>query len=169
MQSKGHWAMGVNEVKEYLKEKGANERVIEFGESSATVALAAKAAGVREGQIAKTLAFQADEKCVLICAAGDAKVDNKKFKRAFGCKAKMLAPEEVRQKTGYPVGGVCPFLNPPGVSVYIDQSLNAYESVYPAAGSANSAVKLTVRRLFELSCAEGFVDVCKIPESIGNA
>ena len=129
--------------------------------SSATVALAAQALGCSEGEIAKTLAFDQAGRTVLILAAGDVKVDNHKYKETFHMKAKMLSYDETEERVGHPVGGVCPFANPPGCRVYLDESLKAYDTVYPACGSANSAIALSCAELEEYSRAEGWVDVCK--------
>lgn len=145
----------------YLKEKGMEDRVQTFDVSSATVELAAKAVGCEPERIAKTLSFLVNEKAVLIVAAGDAKVDNRKYKEAFHTKAKMLTPEQVTELVGHQVGGVCPFGVKEGVEVYLDESLKRFPVVYPACGSANSAVKLTVPELESCSGYLSWVDVCK--------
>lgn len=155
--------MSVERVKEYLNQWGREKDVLELAQSSATVALAAQALGVESARIAKTLSFHdAAEGCLLIVAAGDARVDNKKFKAQFGCKAKMLTPEEALDFTGHAVGGVCPFavINQ-AVAIYLDESLRRFETVYPACGSSNSAICLTCAELAEYSRAVGWVDVCK--------
>ena len=155
--------MSVQKVRDYLKQFGLDGKIHEFQESSATVELAAQAVGVIPARIAKTLSFKAGEDCILICAAGDAKIDNKKFKECFHTKAKMLTPEEVVSYTGHAIGGVCPFALPEGVRVCLDKSLQRFDTVYPAAGSASSAVKLTCAEL-EKSTGGEWVDVCKLPE-----
>lgn len=156
--------MSVQAVREYLEEFGYADRITEFTESTATVELAAAVVGVIPARIAKTLSFKASDGVILIVAAGDAKIDNRKYKDKFGLKAKMLSPEEAIELVGHPVGGVCPFAVKEGVTVYLDESLKRFETVFPAAGSAGSAVKLTCDELFESSQAAEWVDVCKIPE-----
>ena len=153
--------MSVEKVKAYLSKFGVEERVLEFSVSSATVELAAKAVGVEPARIAKTLSFKKGDKALLVAAAGDAKVDNRKFKDYFGMKAKMLTPEEVVELTGHAIGGVCPFALPEGAEVYLDQSLRRFETVYPAAGSSSSAVCLTCEEFFQTSGAKAWIDVCK--------
>jgi len=153
--------MSVEIVKNYLAEYGLSERVIEFTVSSATVALAAAALGCEEAHIAKTLSFMQGDRAVLIVMAGDARVDNTRYKMRFSQKAKMLTPDEAIQYTGHAVGGVCPFALPDGVTVYLDESLLRFETVYPAAGSAASAVRMTPQELEKASRAAGWVDVCK--------
>ncbi len=153
--------MSVENVKNYLDGYGFADRVIEFTVSSATVALAAQALGCEEAHIAKTLSFMQDGKAVLIVMAGDARIDNPRYKLRFSQKAKMLTPEEAIQYTGHAVGGVCPFALPDGVTVWLDESLLRFETVYPAAGSASSAVRMTPRELETASRAAGWVDVCK--------
>ncbi len=153
--------MAVEEVKSYFKHEGLIERVREFSVSSATVELAAEAAGVIPARIAKTLSFYGKEGAILVVAAGDAKVDSRKFKDTFKVKAKMLRQEDVEKFTGHPVGGVCPFLVPEETEIYLDVSLKRFETVFPACGSDSSAVELNLDELFRLSKAEGFVDVCK--------
>lgn len=154
--------MSVEKVRAYLEPYGVAKRIQEFQESSATVELAAHAVGVIPARIAKTLSFKKEEGCILIVTAGDQKVDNAKFKKTFGMKAKMLTAEEVIVLTGHPVGGVCPFALPEGVKVYLDESMNRFETVFPAAGSSNSAVELTCKELENCAKAEGWVDVCKL-------
>lgn len=134
----------------------------EFDSSSATVALAAEALGTKPERIAKTLSFANGDTCVLIVAAGDAKIDNRKFKDFFGRKASLLSPGEVLRLTGHAVGGVCPFALPEGTAeVYTDVSLQRFDTVFPAAGSSNSAVELSCEKLFQLSASKGWIDVCK--------
>ena len=153
--------MSVALVQEYLDKFGYADRVIEFTVSSATVALAAQALGCEEAKIAKTLSFMQDGKAVLIVMAGDARVDNARYKLRFSQKAKMLTPDEAIQYTGHAVGGVCPFALPDGVTVYLDESLLRFDTVYPAAGSAASAVRMSPQELETASRSAGWVDVCK--------
>ena len=153
--------MSVERVREYLKQFGLEGRVREFDTSSATVELAAQAVGCIPARIAKTLSFQLAEGPILIVAAGDAKVDNGKFKGLFHTKAKMIPPDQVAQLVGHGVGGVCPFALPQGVQVYLDESLRRFETVFPAAGSSNSAVELTCAELERASGSSGWIDVCK--------
>ena len=153
--------MSVQSVKEYLRPLGLEERVIEFTVSSATVAEAAAALGCEPARIAKTMSFLPREGPVLIVAAGDEKVDNHKFKETFHEKAKMIPASEVETLTGHPPGGVCPFANPDHVAVYLDDSMKRFETVFPAAGSANSAIELTCDELTAYSHASQWVDVCK--------
>lgn len=154
--------MSVEKVRNYLKKYGLEDRIMEFDQSSATVDLAAEALGVEGDRIAKTLSFQKEDGCVLVVAAGKHRIDNKKFKQTFSMKAKMLSADDALRLTGHAVGGVCPFALPEGTKVYLDESLRAYETVYPAAGSSNSAVKLSCEELFESSRAIEWVDVCKL-------
>jgi len=153
--------MSVETVKAYLSEFGMQDRVLEFPVSSATVELAAQAAGVIPARIAKTLSFLVEERCVLVVTAGDAKIDNGRFKAQFHTKAKMLSPEQVGRLVGHPVGGVCPFAVPASVEVYLDVSLRRFETVFPACGSGNSAIELTCGELEHCSRARGWIDVCK--------
>ena len=155
--------MSVERVREYLKEYGLEERVKEFAVSSATVELAAQAVGVEAARIAKTLSFHLGDGCVLVVAAGDARIDNHKFKETFHTKAKMLTADEALAMTGHAVGGVCPFALPEGVRVCLDKSLQRFDTIYPAAGSASSAVRLTCEEL-QTSTGGEWVDVCKLPE-----
>ena len=148
-------------VKNYLTERGYGDRAQEFTVSSATVELAAAALGCEGARIAKTLSFKTPEGVVLIVAAGDAKVDNHKYKEQFGAKAKMLSPDEVAELVGHDVGGVCPFGIKDGVKVYLDESLKRFPEVFPACGSASSAVKLTIPELETASGYLGWIDVCK--------
>jgi prolyl-tRNA editing enzyme YbaK/EbsC (Cys-tRNA(Pro) deacylase) len=154
--------MSINKVREYLKLHGVDDkRIIEFDTSSATVALAAKALGCQEAKIAKSISFDLDGRSILVVAAGDVKIDNRKYKDRFGAKAKMLSHEEAVIRIGHAVGGVCPFAVNEGVEVYLDESLKRFEVVYPAAGSSNSAICMNLSELESLSCALGWVDVCK--------
>jgi len=154
--------MSIDSAKEYLKQFNKDGSVLEFPVSSATVELAAQAAGVIPARICKTLSFRASTGCILIGIAGDAKIDNSKFKSAFGFKASMLTPEEVLDYTGYEVGGVCAFgIKRSDVKIYTDVSLKRFDTVFPACGSANSAIELTCDELFELTKALKWVDVCK--------
>jgi len=138
------------------------EKIQELPVSSATVELAARALGVEEARIAKTLSFLVEDRAVLLVAAGDAKVDNPKFKAFFHTKAKMLSPEQVTELVGHAVGGVCPFAVNEGVKVYLDQSLRRFETVFPACGSSNSAIELTIPELERLSRFDAWVDLCKL-------
>lgn len=160
--------MSVQSVREYLSRFGADGRILEFESSSATVELAAAVLGVEGARIAKTLSFKTADGALLVVAAGDAKIDNRKFKDFFGFKAKMLSHEEAVELVGHAVGGVCPFAVKEGVKVYTDVSLRRFSTVFPAAGSASSAIELTCDELFEYSDAEEWVDVCKLPEEDSN-
>lgn len=153
--------MAFERAKEHLKQFGLEDRIMEFDTSSATVELAAEAVGCEPARIAKTLSFQTDSGCILIVAAGDARIDNKKYKAQFHTKAKMLAFEEVEEQIGHGVGGVCPFGVKEGVKVYLDESLKRFEKVYPACGSANSAVELSLPELEQASESQAWIDVCK--------
>ena len=153
--------MSIERAKEHLKKYGFENCVQEFDVSSATVELAAQAVGVEPCRIAKTLSFLTKEGPILIVAAGDARIDNHKYKERFHTKAKMLSPEQVTELIGHAVGGVCPFGIRDGVLVYLDESLKRFETVFPAVGSANSAVELTIPELELCSEADGWVDVCK--------
>ena len=154
--------MAIDKVREYMKQFGKEQDIREFNESSATVELAAHAVGVIPAQIAKTLSFKVDDACVLIVAAGEAKIDNHKYKQYFHTKAKMLTPEEVIDFTGHAIGGVCPFaVDRSRVKVYLDVSMKRFDIMYPAAGSSSSAVKLTIPELETCSGYEEWIDVCK--------
>ncbi len=153
--------MAVDKVKEFFRTKGIENRVREFTVSSATVALAAEALGCEENRIAKTISLNVNDDAVLVVAAGDAKIDNRKFKDKFNTKAKMLSFEEVEPKIGHAVGGVCPFAVNEGVKVYLDESLKRFESVFPACGSSNTAIELTIPELEEYSSFTEWIDVCK--------
>jgi len=156
--------MSIEKGRAYFRTLGIENRVMEFEVSSATVELAAKVLGVEPARIAKTLSFKTLEGCVLVLTAGDARVDNKKFKTQFGVKAKMLTADEVIEMVGHPVGGVCPFGINEGVPVYTDVSMKRFETLFPAVGSGNSAIELNLEELFEFSKALSWVDVCKLPE-----
>ncbi len=155
--------MSIEKVKDFFKEKGIADRIREFDTSSATVELAAEALSCEPCRIAKSLTFKVDEKAVLIVAAGDARVDNRKYKEFFGTKAKMLTPDEVLSLIGHAVGGVCPFAINDGVSVYLDNSLKRFETVFPACGSSNSAIGLSIEELERYSGFISWADVCKLP------
>ena len=158
--------MAIEKVREYFRKQGMEERIQEFDVSSATVELAAKAAGVIPARICKTLSFADPEVgCVLIQTAGDAKVNNGKFKKQFGFKAKMLSPEDALALTGHAVGGICAFaIENKDVKIYADVSLRRFDTVFPACGSANSAIELTCEELYQHSGSLSWIDVCKIPE-----
>ena len=156
--------MSIEKARAHLAQFGADGRILEFDVSSATVELAAHALGVEPARIAKTLSFKAGDGAVLVVAAGDARVDNRKFKDRFGMKAKMLTADEVLTLVGHPVGGVCPFGINDGVPVYLDESLRRFETVFPAVGSGNSAIELTLEELYTFSRATDWADVCKLPE-----
>ncbi|MCL2810681.1 MAG: YbaK/EbsC family protein [Clostridia bacterium] len=154
--------MSIQRTKRFFETQGFLDRVLEFDACSATVELAAAAVEVIPARIAKTLSFKTQEGgCLLVVTAGDQKIDNAKFKGIFGYKAKMLTPDEVRDYLGYEIGGVCPFDLPSSVAVHLDESLRRFDAVYPACGSANSAVRLTCEELFLLSNAHTWVDVSK--------
>ena len=153
--------MAIEKVKAYFREHGMEERIQEFEESSATVELAAKALHCETQRIAKTLSFMLENEAVLIVAAGDAKIDNPKYKAKFGKKAKMLSMDEVETLVGHAVGGVCPFAVNESVKVYLDESLKRFDTVFPACGSSNSAIELTIPELEKYSGYVEWVDVCK--------
>ncbi len=155
--------MSLDRVKSYLREYGEDKNIREFDVSSATVELAAAALGTEPARIAKTLSFQRESSAILIVAAGDVKIDNKKFKSFFGFKARMLPFDDVERLTGHAVGGVCPFAVPEGVKVYTDVSLKRFKTVFPACGSSNSAIELTCEDLFRISKSAGWIDVCSSP------
>ena len=156
--------MSIEKVRAYFKEYGIEDRIREFDVSSATVALAAEALGCEGARIAKTLSFLVGDDTVLIVAAGDARIDNHKYKEKFSTKAKMLEHDEVARRTGHAVGGVCPFAVNEGVSVYLDESLKRFETVFPACGSSNSAIEFTIPELEKYSPYLEWIDVCKLPE-----
>ena len=153
--------MSIEKVRAYFGPLGIADRIQEFPVSSATVELAAQALGVEGKRIAKTLSFLVGEQCVLIVAAGDAKVDNGKFKAQFHTKAKMLPHDQVPEYVGHAVGGVCPFAVKEGVAVYLDESLRRFETVFPACGSSNSAIELTIPELERCARTTQWVDICK--------
>ena len=156
--------MGMETARAWLAARGFEDRIRTFEVSSATVELAARALGVEPGRIAKTISLYAGESAMLILAAGDAKIDNRKFKDRFGFKAKMLSPEDALRFTGHPVGGICPFGLADPLEVYLDESLRRFDTVYPACGTSSSAVALTCQELEQASEAKGWVNVCKLPE-----
>jgi len=157
--------MSIEKGRAYFRQLGIEDKVMEFDVSSATVELAAQALGVEGARIAKTLSFKTqDDGCMLILAAGDARIDNRKFKDKFHLKAKMLTADEVLEMVGHPVGGVCPFGINDGIPVYLDESLKRFVTVFPAVGSGNSAIELNLDELFEYSKALEWIDVCKLPE-----
>lgn len=154
--------MSIEKVRAYLKEFGVEDRIREFPVSSATVELAAAALGVEGARIAKSLSFKAGDKPIVVVAAGDAKIDNGKYKAQFHTKAKMLTHEEAHSLIGHDVGGVCPFALPEDVTVYLDVSLRRFETIFPAAGSSSSAIELTCGELEKYSSNFAqWVDVCK--------
>ena len=153
--------MSIEKVRAYFAAQGIEDRIQEFPVSSATVDLAAQALGVEGKRIAKTLSFLVGDQCVLIVAAGDAKVDNPKYKAQFHTKAKMLPHDLVPEYVGHAVGGVCPFAVKEGVAVYLDESLRRFETVFPAAGSANSAIELAIPELERYAQTTQWIDVCK--------
>ena len=153
--------MSIEKVRAFFAAHQMEDRIREFDVSSATVELAALALGVEGKRIAKTLSFLTPEGCILVVAAGDAKIDNGAYKGQFGCKAKMLAFEDVPEYVGHAVGGVCPFAVKEGVKVYLDESLRRFETVFPACGSSNSAIELTLDELQTYANPVGWVDVCK--------
>lgn len=156
--------MSIEKVKSYFSTVGMESRVMELPVSSATVELAAQALGCEPSRIAKTLSFNVDDKAILVVTAGDARIDNKKYKAFFSRKAKFLTPDEVLQWVGHAIGGVCPFAINPGVEVYLDVSLRRFEKVYPACGSSNSAIGLTIPELEHHSGFLSWVDICKKTE-----
>lgn len=156
--------MAIERVKEYFKQYNMEERIIELAESSATVELAAHALGCEPARIAKSLSFMVNDTPVLVICAGDVKIDNAKYKAKFGTKAKMLTAEQAETLIGHAVGGVCPFGINGGVSVYLDESLKRFTTVFPACGSANSAIELTIPEMERYSGYTEWVDVCKMRE-----
>jgi prolyl-tRNA editing enzyme YbaK/EbsC (Cys-tRNA(Pro) deacylase) len=154
--------MGIEKVRQYFSKWNMENRIQEFDVSSATVELAAKALNCEPERIAKTLAFKVNEEPILIVTAGDVKIDNKKYKKRFAAKAKMLSPDEVVDLIGYEVGGVCPFGVNKEVAVYLDESLKRFETVFPACGSSNSAIELSIPELEQYSGCIEWIDVCKI-------
>lgn len=154
--------MAIEKVRAYFEQFGIADRIKEFHESSATVELAAHALCTEPCRIAKTLSFMLGDKAILIVTAGDAKIDNHKYKTFFGAKAKMLKPEEVNDLIGHAIGGVCPFGINDGVTVYLDESLKRFGTVFPACGSSNSAIELSIPELEKYSNFVEWIDVCKI-------
>ncbi|MDE6251197.1 MAG: YbaK/EbsC family protein [Lachnospiraceae bacterium] len=154
--------MSILKVKEYFKSKGIADRVQEFEVSSATVELAAQALHCEQNRIAKTLSFHLKDKVILIVTAGDAKIDNSKYKAQFGAKAKMLSFDEAESLIGHAVGGICPFAVNEGVETFLDVSLKRFETVFPACGSSNSAIELSIKELEKYSDFVSWVDVCKL-------
>ncbi len=155
--------MSIEKVREYFRGLGIEDRIREFDVSSATVELAAKALGCPGERIAKTLSFHAGDRVILVVTAGDAKIDNHKYKEEFGTKAKMLKYDEAEALTGHAVGGVCPFAVNESAEVYLDRSLERFDTVFPACGSSNSAIELSIKELESYSGYIKWVDVCKIP------
>ena len=153
--------MSVDKVKKYFSQYGMDSRILEFDGSSATVDLAAAALNCEPGRIAKTLSFIVQDKPILIVSAGNVKIDNAKYKAFFGKKVKMLTADQVMELVGHAVGGVCPFAIKDGVTVYLDASLKKYETVFPACGSSNSAIELTIEEMEKYSGYKEWVDVCK--------
>ena len=153
--------MSLDKAKEHIKKFGLEENIMEFPVSSATVEEAAKAINCKEAENAKTLSFIVNDTPILIVASGDSKIDNSKFKAEFQTKAKMIPFDDVEKLIGHSVGGVCPFGINENVDVYLDNSLKRFETVYPACGSSNSAVKLTLEQLEETSSYKKWIDVCK--------
>ena len=153
--------MAIEKVKAYFERLGIADRVREFDVSSATVELAAQALGCEPCRIAKSLSFMVDGRAILVVAAGDARIDNPRYKACFGTKARMLSPEEAEAMIGHAVGGVCPFAVNEGVEVYLDESLKRFQTVFPACGSSNSAIELTIPELEQYSGFTAWVDVCK--------
>ncbi len=161
--------MSIERARSWLAQFGADQRILELEQSSATVALAAEALGCAPERIAKTLSFMLDGNPILIVAAGDARIDNHRYKASFGSKAKMLSPDEAADLVGHAVGGVCPFGVNKGTKVYLDESLRRFETVFPACGSSNSAIQLTIPELEQFSASCGWVDVCKDWQQNDNA
>ena len=156
--------MSIENARNHLKKYGKDGDIIEFSSSSATVKEAAADLNTEEGRIAKSMSFMLSSGPVVILAAGDEKIDNRKFKDTFHEKARMIGPDEVEALTGHPVGGVCPFALNDGVKVYLDESLKRFDCVYPAAGTRNSAIRLTIEELEKTSECDGWVDVTKLPD-----
>jgi prolyl-tRNA editing enzyme YbaK/EbsC (Cys-tRNA(Pro) deacylase) len=154
--------MAIDKVKEYFRKYGMEDRIMEFDVSSATVELAAKALNCEPCRIAKTLSFIVEDHPVLIVAAGDAKIDNSKFKKQFHTKAKMIGFDDVEEMIGHAAGGVCPFAVNDGVEIFLDESLKRFQTVFPACGSSNSAIELTPDELEKYAAPSGWIDVCKL-------
>lgn len=153
--------MSIEKVREYLKQFNKDNDILEMEQSTATVELAAQALGTEPARIAKSLSFQDGEGAMIVVVAGDVKIDNKKFKNEFNFKAKMLTPEDAITFTGHAVGGVCPFALPKDVSVFLDESMKRFETMFPACGSSNSAIEVTLHELEEYSNSQKWIDVCK--------
>lgn len=158
--------MAMEKVKAYFEQHGLTDRIIESSESSATVELAAQALGCEPQRIAKTLSFRVNNQVILVVAAGDAKIDNKKYREHFGEKAKMLNSADAQTLVGHSVGGVCPFAVNEGVAVYLDDSLKRFKTVFPAAGSSNTSIELSIGELEKYSNCRQWIDVCKNWKSI---
>lgn len=159
--------MSIENVRDYFKTIGMDDQIIEFQSTTATVDLAAEALEVEPARICKTITFKGEQGCILVQTAGDTKISNKKFKEAFGVKAKMLTREDVLYYTGHEVGGVCAFAIPQdNVDIYCDYSMKRFETLYPACGSSNSAIKLTPEEIYKYSKAIAWVDVCSIRETV---
>ncbi|MBQ1325350.1 MAG: YbaK/EbsC family protein [Solobacterium sp.] len=156
--------MSVETVKAYFRQFGMEDRILEMEESTATVALAAQTLGCREQEITKTMSFALDEETIIICMAGDAKISNHKYKETFHRKARMLRGEEVVERTGHLIGGVCPFGLKEGCTVYLDESLKRFAYVYPACGGPHAAIKLSLEELEKYSGYKAWIDVCDIAE-----
>jgi prolyl-tRNA editing enzyme YbaK/EbsC (Cys-tRNA(Pro) deacylase) len=156
--------MSIEKVKSYLARWNRDKDIKELRHSTATVAEAAVALGVEEARIAKSISLRGKDAVLLIVCAGDAKIDNRKYKDTFGVKAKMLSYAEALEETGHAVGGVCPFALPSGVEVYLDESLRRFSTVFPACGSANSMIELNCEELAEYSACKKWVDVCVIAQ-----
>ncbi|WP_313339779.1 YbaK/EbsC family protein [Sedimentibacter sp.] len=153
--------MSIEKVREYLKQFGKDQDILVMDESTATVELAARTLGTEEARIAKSLSFYNGDDAMIIVVAGDAKIDNKKFKEYFGFKARMLVPEDTVKFTGHAIGGVCPFALTENVTVYLDDSMKRFETMFPACGSGNSAIELTLNELEKISKSQKWIDVCK--------
>lgn len=153
--------MSIERVKDYFKEYGMEDKILEFSVSSKTVELAATALGCEPKRIAKTMSFLVEDKPILIVCAGDTRISNPKYKHVFGVKARMISPDEVETRIGHEIGGVCPFAVKDDVEVYLDISLKRFQTTFAAAGSSNSAIELNVEELEKYSHAKGWVDVCK--------
>lgn len=158
--------MSIENARAHLAKYGKDKDIIEFSTSSATVKEAAADLNTEEGRIAKTMSFMLSDGPIVILAAGDGKIDNRKFKDRFHEKAKMISPDDVENIIGHPIGGVCPFGVKENVRVYLDESLKRFDYVYPAAGSRNSAIKLTIPELEKTSEYKEWIDVTKLPESL---
>lgn len=153
--------MAIEKVKKYFSQYDIDKRILEFDVSSATVELAADALKCEPARIAKTLSLVVNDRVILIVTAGDAKIDNAKYKSFFRVKAKMLSLEEVEEKVGHAIGGVCPFAVNDGIDIYLDNSLKRFDTVFPACGSSNSAIELTISELEKYSSYKEWIDVCK--------